>query len=56
MSKYAFVGGKLVDGTGAAVEDSLVLIDDDKITYAGPRKRGYEGTWRIWPYRNAWSC
>lgn len=44
MSKYAFVGGKLVDGTGAApVEDSLVLIDDDKITYAGPRKEVPEG-------------
>ncbi len=37
MGKLAFKGGKLVDGTGAApVEDSLVLIDDDKITYAGP--------------------
>ena len=44
MSKYAFVGGKLVDGTGAApVEDSLVLVDDDKITYAGPRKEVPEG-------------
>ena len=38
MSKIAFVGGKLVDGTGAApVEDSLVLVDDKKIAYAGPR-------------------
>ncbi len=41
MVSMLFVGGKLVDDTGAApVEDSLVLIDDDdKITYAGPRKR-----------------
>ena len=46
MAKYAFVGGILVDGTGAApVQDSLVLVDDDKITYAGPRTEvpaGYE--------------
>ena len=36
MSKHAFVGGKLVDGTGAApVEDSVVLVDDKTITYAG---------------------
>ena len=46
MSKIAFVGGKLVDGTGAApVEDSLVLVDDKKIAYAGPRTEvpdGYE--------------
>ena len=38
MAKYAFVGGILVDGTGSApVSDSLVLVDDKKITYAGPR-------------------
>lgn len=36
MGKYAFRGGTLVDGTGAApVTDSLVLVDDRKITYAG---------------------
>ena len=36
MAKYAIKGGKLVDGTGASpVEDSLVLVDDKKITYAG---------------------
>ena len=44
MSKIAFVGGKLVDGTGAApVEDSLVLVDDKKIAYAGPRTEVPEG-------------
>ena len=46
MGKFAFVGGRLVDGTGAApVDDSLVLVDDDKITYAGARTEvpaGYE--------------
>ncbi|WP_028263981.1 metal-dependent hydrolase family protein [Atopobium fossor] len=46
MAKYAIAGGKLVDGTGTApVEDSLVLIDDDKITYAGKSTEipaGYE--------------
>lgn len=36
MSKYALVGGLLIDGTGAdPLPDSLVLIDDKKITYAG---------------------
>ena len=36
MCKTAFTGGLLIDGTGsAAVTNSLVLIDDDKITYAG---------------------
>lgn len=36
MKKYAFRGGLLIDGTGAsAVENSLVLVDGDKITYAG---------------------
>ena len=35
--KTAFKGGLLVDGTGnAAVENSLVVIDDGKISYAGP--------------------
>ena len=39
MSKYAFTGGLLIDGTGAApVEQSLVLVEDDKITYAGAAK------------------
>ncbi|MDU5893283.1 MAG: amidohydrolase family protein, partial [Atopobium minutum] len=46
MAKYAIVGGMLVDGTGAApINDALVLIDDDKITYAGKSTEvpaGYE--------------
>ncbi len=44
MGRYAFAGGKLVDGTGSApVEDSLVLVDDKKITYAGVRTEVPEG-------------
>ena len=44
MGRYAFVGGKLVDGTGSApVEDSLVLVEDKKITYAGVRTEIPEG-------------
>lgn len=36
MGKYAFKGGKLVDGTGALpVNESLVLVEDKRITYAG---------------------
>ncbi len=36
MSKYALVGGLLIDGTGAQpVEKSLVLIDEKTIEYAG---------------------
>lgn len=36
MSKIAFTGGLLIDGTGApAVENSVVLIEEDKIFYAG---------------------
>lgn len=46
MGKYAFKGGKLVDGTGAnPIEDSLVLVEDKKIFYAGKAKgipAGYE--------------
>ena len=44
MGKYAFAGGQLVDGTGAApINDSLVLIEDDKLTYAGRRTEIPEG-------------
>ncbi len=44
MGKYAFRGGTLVDGTGAApVTDSLVLVDDKKIAYAGPGTEVPEG-------------
>ena len=39
MAKTAFVGALLIDGTGAEpVKDSLVLVDDRKIEYAGPKK------------------
>ena len=35
----AIAGGLLIDGTGAEpVADALVLIEDDRITYAGPPK------------------
>ena len=39
MAKTAFVGALLINGTGAEpVKDSLVLVNDRKIEYAGPRK------------------
>ncbi len=39
MTKVAFTGGLLIDGTGKkAVENSLVLIKDKKIQYAGLMK------------------
>ncbi|QQY79624.1 imidazolonepropionase-like amidohydrolase [Keratinibaculum paraultunense] len=39
MTKIAFTGGLLIDGTGKkALENSLVLIKDKKIQYAGPMK------------------
>lgn len=39
MAKTAFVGGLLIDGTGAQpVQDALVLVDGKKILYAGPKK------------------
>ena len=39
MNRIALKGGLLIDGTGAAaVKDSLVLVDNGKITYAGPGK------------------
>lgn len=47
MSKYAFSGGLLIDGNGKEpVKNSLVLVEDKKITYAGEMKEfdhsGYE--------------
>lgn len=46
MGRHAFRGGLLIDGTGAAaISDCLVLVDDDKITYAGSGREipdGYE--------------
>ena len=39
MKKTAFAGGLLIDGTGAApVADSMVLVENEKITYAGVKK------------------
>ncbi|MCI9597748.1 MAG: amidohydrolase family protein [Firmicutes bacterium] len=39
MMKIAFVNGLLIDGNGGdPVEDSLVLVDEKKIVYAGPKK------------------
>lgn len=39
MSKIAFVNGLLIDGTGCdPVEKSLVLVDGEKIVYAGAMK------------------
>ena len=44
--KYAIVGGKLIDGTGAEpVENSLVLVDQNgKIEYAGAHQGTPEAT------------
>lgn len=46
MNKYAIAHAILIDGTGKdPVKDSLVLVEDKKITYAGPYKApeaGYE--------------
>ncbi len=46
MGRTAFTGGLLIDGTGrAAVKDSLVLVDGERIEYAGEKKsfdKGYE--------------
>lgn len=37
--KIAFVNGLLIDGNGSEpVKDSLVLVEDKKIAYAGPKK------------------
>lgn len=45
MSKTAFIGGLLIDGTGAAaVNNSLVLIDEEKIVYAGPQRKSRKGS------------
>lgn len=44
MSKVAFLNGLLIDGTGnAPVAESLVLVEDKKIVYAGPAKEIPEG-------------
>ena len=39
MNKTAFTGGLLINGTGSEpVSNSLVLVEDKKITYAGPMR------------------
>ncbi len=44
MSKIAFLNGLLIDGTGKdAIENSLVLVEDKKILYAGAKKEIPEG-------------
>lgn len=36
FNKLAFVGGMLIDGTGKkAIKNSTVIIDNEKIVYAG---------------------
>ncbi|WP_077367917.1 metal-dependent hydrolase family protein [Anaerosalibacter sp. Marseille-P3206] len=47
MAKIAFKGGLLIDGTGKApVENSLVLVEDKKIIYAGQMKE-VEGDYEV---------
>lgn len=36
MNKFAFIGGLLIDGTGKTIENSMVLVEDKIIKYAGP--------------------
>lgn len=44
MLKVAFKGGLLIDGTGAEpIKDSLLLVEDKKIVYAGVSKAVPEG-------------
>lgn len=39
MENYAIKGARLIDGTGkSAIENSLILIEDEKIIYAGIEK------------------
>ena len=43
IKKFAFVGGLLIDGTGKdPVSNSLVLVEDKKVKYAGKMKE-FEG-------------
>ncbi|MCQ4636360.1 amidohydrolase family protein [Anaerovorax odorimutans] len=45
--KIAFENGLLIDGNGGEpVADSLVLIDDKKIVYAGPKKE-FDGSYEV---------
>lgn len=48
MSRIAFVGGLLIDGTGKdPINNSLVLVNDRKIEYAGPMMKIEEEYERI---------
>jgi len=39
MKKIAFINGNLIDGTGKdMIKNSLVLVEDKKIVYAGIKK------------------
>ncbi len=38
MVKTIFTGGLLIDGNGNAIENSMVIVEDKKIKYAGPNK------------------
>ncbi|WP_027398825.1 metal-dependent hydrolase family protein [Anaerovorax odorimutans] len=47
-NKIAFAGGYLIDGMGGApIEDSLVLVDDKKIKYAG-EKKSFDNGYKIY--------
>ena len=44
MNKIAFIGGLLINGTGKdPINNSLLLVEDKKIVYAGPMKEVEEG-------------
>lgn len=38
LGKFIFTGGLLIKGTGEVVENSMVVVEDKKIRYAGPKK------------------
>jgi imidazolonepropionase-like amidohydrolase len=45
VNQIIFTGGLLINGTGEVIEDSMVVVEDKKIKYAGPKKEmGTEGT------------
>ena len=44
MNKIIFTGGLLIKGTGEVVENSVVIVEDKKIKYAGPNTNiNYDG-------------